>query len=161
MALLEDVDVVVAFWRVGKDVPNPGVVVANRLQDNRPLARPALVLSGRGLLGAVQLPVAAVQAAGTAGKAPVLVERQDGHDIVVRRRAQVARIVLVDDDLDEFLEGGVGGRLQHSDVLIGAVRRLADAKNAQRGDDLLKRMRMGSPGSVHALAELRLVFMSL
>jgi len=46
-ALLEDVDVVVASWRAGKDVSNPEVVVAHRLQDNGPLARPALVLSRR------------------------------------------------------------------------------------------------------------------
>jgi len=95
--------------------------------------------------------VAAVQAADTAGQAPVLVQRQDARDVLVLRRAQVGRLVLVDDELDEALDGGNGGRLRQPDVLIGAVPRLAVAKNAQRGDDLLKRMRLESLGGVDAL----------
>jgi len=142
-------------------VPNPDVVVAHRLQDNQPLALPALVLYRRRLRAAVPLPVAAVEAADTAGQAPVLVERQDARDVLVRRRAQVGRLVLVDGELDEALDGGIGGRLRKPDVLIGAVRRLAVAKNAQRGDDPPKRMLLGSPGGVDALAENGSSFMSL
>jgi len=92
-------------------VPNQEVVVAHRLQDNGPLARPALVLSRRRFRAAVPPPVAAVKAADTAGQAPVPVERQDARDVLVRRRAQVGRLVLLDDELDEALDGGIGGRL--------------------------------------------------
>jgi len=97
--------------------------------------------------------VAAVQAADTAGQGPVLVERKDARDVLVRQRTQVGRVVLVDDELDEVLESGIGGRLLQPDILFGAVRRLAVAKKSH---ELLNRMCLGSPGNVDALTRLAL-----
>jgi len=132
-------------------------MVAHGLKNYRPFVGPAFVLAGRRLRAAVPFPVAAFQASNTAWKAPFLVEGQDASAFLVLRRARVGRLVIVDDELDEALHGDIGDRLQQPDVLVETVRHVAVSKLAQRGDDLLERMRLGTSGCADALAEKRLV----